>query len=341
MEDRYTFRLSIVVPMYNEQAVIEPFFDRLFPVLERITPDWEVVCVNDGSRDETLAILLEMMQRESRLKILDLSRNFGKEVALTAGLDHVTGDAAVPIDADLQDPPEVIEQFVACWRDGYDVVIGIRGDRSADNPAKRITAFLFYDLFNRVSDLSIPANAGDFRLMDRRVIEVLKRLPERTRFMKGLFAWAGFRQTIVTFPREARVAGSGKWKIWKLWNFALEGLFSFSSLPLRVWTYFGGTLALLAFLYMMYTIVKTIVVGIDVPGYGSIVSLLLFSLGVNLIGIGMLGEYIGRIFTEVKRRPLYVIRDRFGFADVAGSGTRDDRRSSPGREKRLAHGQIE
>ncbi len=334
MDDRHDFRLSIVVPMYNEQAVLEPFFHRLLPVLDRITSDWEVVCVNDGSRDETLAVLLVMLQRDPRIKVVDLSRNFGKEVALTAGLDHVTGDAVVPIDADLQDPPEVIEQFVARWRDGYDVVIGVRRDRAADNPAKRITAYLFYDLFNRVSNLSIPPNAGDFRLMDRRVVEVLKRLPERTRFMKGLFAWAGFRQIIVTFPREARVAGLGKWKVWTLWNFALEGLFSFSSLPLRIWTYFGGTLALLAFLYMVYTIVKTLVVGVDVPGYGSIVTLLLFSLGVNLIGIGMLGEYIGRIFTEVKRRPLYVIRDRFGFADLPGFGTRDDRRSLSTREMR-------
>lgn len=335
MADKSSPRLSVIVPMYNEQAVIEPFFDHIIPVLDRLELDWEIICVNDGSRDGTLAILLAKSQRDERIKVIDLARNFGKEIALTAGLDHASGDAIVPIDADLQDPPELIEDFVARWREGYDVVIGMRADRSSDHFAKRTSAAWFYRLFNRLSHLPIPPNAGDFRLMDRQVVEVLKCLPERTRFMKGLFAWPGFRHTIVTFERQPRIAGTGKWKAWQLWNFALEGLFSFSSVPLRVWSYFGLMLASLAFVYMIFTIVKTLILGIDVPGYGSIITVLLFSLGVNLIGIGMLGEYMGRIFTEVKRRPLYVIRDRFGLLDLSGPALRDDRGliSIPTRER--------
>lgn len=314
------YTLSVVVPMYNEAEAIEGFFTRLVPVLAQAAPHFEIVCVNDGSSDATLAALQVAQATWPSIKIVNLTRNFGKEAALTAGLDFCSGDAVVPIDADLQDPPEVITDFVNRWREGADVVVGVRSDRSADTIVKRVTAQWFYALFNRFSDTPIPCDAGDFRLMDRQVVEVLQRLPERTRFMKGLFAWVGFRTEEVNYVREARRAGKGKWKAWALWNFALEGIFSFSTTPLKIWMYFGVLVASLSIGYMLFLILRTLIIGIDVPGYTSLAVLILFSLGLNLVNMGIIGEYIGRIYTEVKGRPIYVVAPPFGQDLTAATG---------------------
>jgi glycosyltransferase involved in cell wall biosynthesis len=312
--------LSLVVPFYNEEASCPAFFARVLPVVERVTADYEIVCVDDGSMDRTCQLLAAEHLKNRRIKLLSLSRNFGKEQALTAGLDHALGRAVIPLDADLQDPPEVIAELVARWREGFDVVLAVRADRCSDTWMKRFTAHLFYRLIGRLADCPIPPNAGDFRLLDRRVVDALKLLPERTRFMKGLFAWLGFRQTQVEYTRAARVAGDSKWRYWRLWNLALEGLFSFSTLPLRIWTYAGLLVALVALAFAAFIVGRTLISGVDVPGYASIVALLSFFSGVNMIGLGILGEYLGRVFTEVKRRPNYLIRDRLGFGEYAVGG---------------------
>jgi glycosyltransferase involved in cell wall biosynthesis len=322
--------ISVVVPMHDEALVCEVFFARIVPVLESLDAAYEIVCVNDGSGDDTLERLRAARADNPRIKIIDLSRNFGKELALTAGLDHASGDAVIPIDADLQDPPEVIPELVEKWREGNDMVLAIRSDRSSDSLAKRASAALFYRLIGRVGEVPIPADAGDFRLMDRRVVEVLRTLPERTRFMKGLFAWLGFRQARVLYSRPPRAAGESKWRFWALWNFAVEGIVSFTTLPLRVWTYFGLLVAAAALAYMAFIIVRTLILGIDVPGYASIIVLILFFSGLNMIGLGILGEYLGRVFIEVKRRPLYLVREAFGFDDgVAPTPGGRERRQRP------------
>ncbi len=309
------FRLSLVVPMYDEEAVCTLFFERVIPIISEISVDFEIVCVNDGSRDRTLEMLRAANLRDPRIKVVDLSRNFGKELALTAGLDHATGDAIVPIDADLQDPPELLPEMVEHWRQGSDVVLAVRSDRSSDGRIKRITAGLFYRLMGQVGEVAIPAHAGDFRLMDRRVVEALKQLPERTRFMKGLFAWLGFHQSVVYYKRPERAAGETKWHYWRLWNLALEGIFSFSTLPLRVWSYLGMVVASVAMCYLVFIVVRTVVFGIDVPGYASLLSVVLLFNGLIMVGLGVIGEYLGRVFIEVKRRPLYLVRETLGFSD--------------------------
>ena len=242
------FRVSVVVPMHNEEPLVDTFLDRMESVFDKFSCDYEIVCVNDGSTDGTLAKLLERRKLCSRIVVVDLSRNFGKESALTAGIDIATGDALIPIDADLQDPPELIPQMIEKWRAGYDVVYGVRTDRGADTAVKRWTAGGFYRFYNRVADTPIPLDTGDFRLIDRRVAEVLRQLPERNRFMKGLFAWVGFKQTSVEYARSKRSAGRTKWNYWRLWNFAMDGVTSFSTLPLRVWSYVGSLVALISFL---------------------------------------------------------------------------------------------
>ncbi|HYC02301.1 MAG TPA: glycosyltransferase family 2 protein [Azospirillaceae bacterium] len=305
--------VSVVVPMYNEEEGIDLFYREVTEALEACTRSFEIVCVNDGSRDGTLAKLAALAARDSRIRVVDLSRNFGKEVALTAGIDHAAGSAVIPIDADLQDPPSLIPAMVEKWRDGYEVVLAARADRGSDTALKRWTAQSFYWVMSRVGEVPVPRNVGDFRLMDRKVVEALSRLPERTRFMKGLFAWLGFRQTVVTYSRAPRAAGQTKWKYWKLWNFALDGIVSFSTLPLKIWTYGGIAVALAALVYMMLLVVDTLIHGIDVPGYASIMAGLLFFSGVNMIGLGILGEYLGRVFIEVKQRPLYLVRETWGF----------------------------
>ncbi len=308
------FRLSLVVPIYNEDQVAALFVERVLPIVARITPDFEILFVNDGSRDGTMEVLRAIHRREPRVKIITLSRNFGKEVALTAGLDHATGDVVVPIDADLQDPPELIAEMVRGWQAGADVVLAIRRDRSTDSRFKRFTAQLFYRFMRRIGEIQIPSNAGDFRLMDRRVVDALKRLPERTRFMKGLFAWLGFRTMEVYYDRPARAAGETKWRFWKLWNLALEGIFSFSTLPLRIWSYIGLAVSLFAAAYLIWFVLKTLIMGIDTPGYASLLSVVLLFSGLNMLGLGIIGEYLGRVFMETKQRPLYLVQEWVGVA---------------------------
>jgi glycosyltransferase involved in cell wall biosynthesis len=311
---RPAVELSLVVPFYNEEEAIQLFFERIVPVMNALGRPYEIVCVNDGSRDRTFAMLAAASLRYPGIvRVIDLSRNFGKEAALTAAIDHAVGRAVIPIDADLQDPPEVIAELVARWDEGNDVVLAIRADRSSDTWLKRKTAEWFYRCIGRISDVEIPANAGDFRLMDRRVVDAMQLLPERARFMKGMFAWVGFKTATVTYTRAPRSAGTTKLRFWRLWNFALEGIVSFSSLPLRIWSYLGFAIALAAAIYTLVVVVKTLVFGVDVPGYASIIVLLLVSSGLNMIGLGILGEYVARIFVEVKNRPVYLVRERVGF----------------------------
>jgi glycosyltransferase involved in cell wall biosynthesis len=307
--------LSVVVPMYNEAEVIAPLFDRVLPVLESITDDFEIVCVDDGSTDNTLDLLRAWNRRDKRVKTISLTRNFGKEAALTAGLRISSGQAVVPLDADLQDPPEVIPQLVEKWREGFDMVLAVRSDRAGDSWLKRKSAALFYSVINRMSTTPVPDNTGDFRLMSRKVIDALLKLGERNRFMKGIFGWVGFSQTSIHYSRPSRVAGTSKWHYWKLWNFALDGMLSFSTAPLRIWTYLGVIVALFALSYMTYVIAKTLIFGADVPGYASIIVLLLFTSGLNMIGLGIIGEYLGRVFMEVKKRPLYLVDEEIGIGD--------------------------
>lgn len=304
-------RISLVSPFYNEEKGVANFFDRINEVFKDLQDGYEleVVCVNDGSRDNTYGELLKAKQENQYITIVDLSRNFGKESAISAGLDFATGDAIIPIDSDLQHPPEVIHELVQEWEDGAEVVLAKRVDRDTDRTLQKITANLFYRVHNKISDIEIPADVGDFRLMDRKVVEALKTLPENTRFMKGLFAWVGFSTTTVEYKVAPREYGSSSFNTWKLWNFAIEGITSFSSVPLRVWTYLGFGLSLSSLLYAVYLLIKTLFFGADTPGFASIMITILFASGVQLIGIGVLGEYIGRIFSESKRRPVYIVRN--------------------------------
>jgi glycosyltransferase involved in cell wall biosynthesis len=299
--------LSIVVAMFNEEASIDAFFTEIDAVAARLPLGVEYVCVNDGSRDGTLAKLLARQAQDKRIRIVDLARNFGKEAAMTAGLAHARGDAVVVIDADLQDPPELIEQFVAKWREGFEVVYGIRASRASDSFTKRLTAEAFYKLFNRITAVPIPSDAGDFRLLDRKVVDALLTFPERNRFMKGLFAWVGFKQIGVPFVRQPRVLGKTAWNYWKLINFAIDGVTGFSTVPLRVWSFVGAVVSLIGFSYALFLIIRTLIFGIDVPGYASIMVTVLFLGGVQLLCLGMLGEYMGRLYMETKGRPIYIV----------------------------------
>jgi len=305
-------QLSLIVPFYNEEASIGHFVKSILPVVDGIAEtDWEIVCVDDGSSDATLRELVSLSETDRRFRVLELSRNFGKEAALTAGLDAATGDAVIIIDADLQDPPDVIPQMVQAWREGAEVVLGKRVDRSSDSMLKRKTAAWFYSLHNRLTHIRIPENVGDFRLMDRCVVEALGRLPERQRFMKGLFAWVGFRTVTIDYVRAPRAAGTTKFSGYSLWNFALEGFTSFSSAPIRLWTYLGTIGAFLAILYAIFIVFRTIFWGNSVPGYASLFVAIIFFSSVQIISIGMLGEYIGRIYMETKQRPIYVLRRKY------------------------------
>lgn len=311
--DKDDVELSVVVPIYNEEPNIDYLFERLIPVLDRLNLKYEVVCVDDGSKDNTLNYLVEHHHRNPSIKVINLSRNFGKEIALTAGIDHATGAAVVPIDADLQDPPELIEELVAKWREGYDVVYATRRLRRGESWLKRLSANTFYQTITRMSPVEIPRNTGDFRLLDRRVVDALKQLPERNRFMKGLFAWVGFKQTSILYDRPQRYKGVTKWNYRRLWNLAIDGITSFSFLPLKVWSYLGLALSLLAFIYASFLIIRTLILGIDVPGYASLMVAVLFLGGVQLLSLGIIGEYLGRVYEEVKRRPLYLVRECHGF----------------------------
>ena len=276
---------------------------------------FELVLVDDGSRDRSILFAKEELRKRPQITatIISLSRNFGKEAALTAGLEAANGDVVVPLDADLQDPPSVIEGMLARWREGYDVVYAVRRQRAGESKTKRFTAHSFYRLMGRLSKAGIPADTGDFRLMDRCVVDALLKLPERSRFMKGLFAWVGFRQTAIYYDRDSRKLGQTSWNYWKLWNFAIDGVTSFSRMPLQVWSYAGLAIALLALGYGGWMILRTLLFGIDLPGYASLMTAVLFLGGIQLIGMGVLGEYLGRVFEEVKSRPLYLTRERLFF----------------------------
>lgn len=312
--------LSVVVPAYNEREVLPEFHRRTVDVLDGLNADWELIYVNDGSGDDTLDVLLRLRREEPRMIVVDLSRNFGKEIALTAGLDHARGDAVVVIDADLQDPPEVIPQLLEGWREGNDVVYARRIAREGETLVKKATARLFYRLIRRVSRIDIPEDTGDFRLLSRRALESLKRLREQHRFMKGLFAWIGYAQKAVLYRRDPRYAGRTKWNYWRLWGLALEGITSFTTAPLKVASYLGFATALVAFLYSMIIIYKTLVFGESVRGYPSLMVVILFLGGIQLIAIGIIGEYLGRMFDETKARPLYLVK---GFYAIEAAARQD------------------
>jgi glycosyltransferase involved in cell wall biosynthesis len=318
--------VSLVVPFYNEQEALHTFFDRIRTVLGGLHDyDFEIVCVDDGSRDGTVRDLLLCAQRDPRIVVVELSRNYGKEAAITAGLEAAKGDAAVVLDADLQDPPELIPEMLSKWREGDDMVVAKREDRSSDTLFKRWTAKIFYKLHNRISKVQLPENVGDFRLLSRGVIDAVMRLPERHRFMKGLFAWVGFRVGIVTYARPERAAGQTKFSPWRLCSLALDGIYSFSTVPLRALTIVGMVCAAGTLAYLLKVIVKTWIFGIDVPGYASLIVVQLFFGSLQLIAIGVTGNYIGRIYEEVKQRPLYIVRqvhrDSTQQSRVAKTGT--------------------
>ncbi|MBS0321479.1 MAG: glycosyltransferase family 2 protein [Proteobacteria bacterium] len=304
--------LSLVVPVYNEAAGLDAFVARTRAVLDGLGLPWEIVFVDDGSRDVSVVTLLAARERDARLKVVELSRNFGKEVALAAGLDHADGEAVIPIDADLQHPPELIPELVAAWRAGSDMVIAVRRNARQEGWARRSASRLFDRLFRRVASVDLPVGAGDFRLLSAPVVRALRKLPERARFMKGLYAWVGFRYTTVPYAVEPRAGGTSGHDGGRLWRLALDGITAFSAVPLKAASVIGFLIALVALLYGAYLVVKTLVLGIDVPGYASTITLVLFLGGLQLIGLGVLGEYVARIYDEVKGRPLYVVRARHG-----------------------------
>lgn len=298
--------ISVVVPAFNEAAGLPRFHARLLAALSGV-PNWEVVYVNDGSTDATLAEIEVLRRTDERVAVVSLSRNFGKEIATTAGLDHASGDAVVVIDADLQDPPEVIPELIAAWRQGFDMVYARRRSRAGESWLKRRTARGFYRLMQRMGDLKLPEDTGDFRLMSRRAVDAVRQLREQHRFMKGLFAWVGYPTTFVLYDRDARCAGVSKWSYWKLWNLALEGITSFTVMPLKLATYVGLAVALLSVVYAAEVMIKTLVIGNTVAGYPSLMTVVLFLGGVQLMFLGVIGEYLGRVFNETKQRPLYLV----------------------------------
>ncbi len=318
--------LSVIIPFYNEGGNVEALFARLTPVLDSLDLAWEVVCVNDGSRDDTLQRLVAAHDRDGRIKVIDLSRNFGKELALSAGLAHSRGDAVVPMDADLQHPPEVLPLFIAKWREGYEVVVAARHARVGQNWKHRFFARAFYWIFDNLSEVKLPREVGDFRLMDRKVVAVINRMPERTRFMKGIFAWVGFRQAVIPYEQGERAGGDTKWGFVKLLRFAIDGLTAFSTFPLRVWSLVGMAVSGFAFVYIVMRLMRTLFFGVDVPGYESLIVSVLFMGGLQLITLGIIGDYLGRVFNEVKGRPLFVVRSAHGFQEE----TMPQTRPSPG-----------
>jgi polyisoprenyl-phosphate glycosyltransferase len=300
--------LSFVVPVYNEVDAVGPFVVEINRTLADKDVLIELVFVNDGSTDDTLGALLALQQRDTRIRVVDLTRNFGKEAALSAGLAISTGNVVVPIDVDLQDPPALVLSMLEKWRQGYEVVLARRADRGSDSWAKRFTANWFYRVHNLMAEPRLPENVGDFRLIDRAVVEALGHLPESRRFMKGLFAWAGFRTAVIDYVRQPRCAGETKFNGWRLWNFAIEGITSFSIAPLRIWSYVGLTVALLSFLYGCFILLRVLLFGVDTPGFASLFITVAFLGGLQLLGIGVIGEYLGRTYIESKRRPVFLVR---------------------------------
>ncbi len=311
-DEELSVTLSVIIPMFDEAEGLDRLFAELEQILALAGCSYEIICVNDGSRDETLRRLVAHRERNCAIKVINLSRNFGKDIALTAGIIYSCGSAVLPFDADLQDPPNLIPLMLERWREGYEIVNAVRRGRE-DGLLKRIGATLFYRLYNAIADMKIPPEVGDFRLIDRKVVDILKQFPERTRFMKGLFAWVGFRQIEIPFDRPSRRTGTTSWGFRRLSSFATDGITAFSTVPLRIATYFGLSFFLLAILYTAFLIVRVVLVGRDTPGYASLmVTMLLFG-GLQFTALGVLGEYIGRIYQEVKRRPLFIIDHTAGF----------------------------
>jgi polyisoprenyl-phosphate glycosyltransferase len=304
---------SIVIPVYNEAEVLPTLYQRLTQVMESLGERYEVIFVNDGSRDVSPFLIRELQAKDERVKLISLSRNFGHQTAITAGLDHSVGQAVVVMDADLQDPPEVIPQMIDKWREGHEVVFAMRERRSGEGLFKRATAAVFYRLLRQLTAIEIPLDAGDFRLMSRRAVEALKVVRERNRFMRGLAAWVGFRQTSITFVRDVRYAGKTKYPLRKMMRFALNGLTSSTTVPLQLSTYLGFAVSLISLFYMVYVIGRKLFTDQFVPGWASVIVAVLFLGGIQLISLGIIGEYIGRIYEEVKQRPLYVIDESVGF----------------------------
>ena len=309
--------ISIVVPIYNEEDVLAQFHDAVDKALSTLAVDLEIVYINDGSTDNTLQRINSLRASDKRITLIDLSRHFGKEIALSAGLHKAAGDAVVIIDADLQDPPQLIPELIKEWENGYDVVYAKRTLRDGESILKKTTAHLFHRIIQRVGKFSIPQDAGDFRILSRRAVNALNTFKEHHRFMKGLFAWIGFKQKAVLYKRDSRRAGKSKWNYWRLWNFALEGITSFTIAPLKISTYIGTITALGAFSYGIYMVIETLLHGNDVPGYPSLIVIVLMLGGVQLVAIGILGEYLGRVFNETKQRPLYFINEYLPSKHVA------------------------
>ncbi|WP_298564164.1 glycosyltransferase family 2 protein [uncultured Aliiroseovarius sp.] len=302
--------ITLIIPVYNEMDSIQPFLECCDSALAELRDscEFEFLFVNDGSADRTEAIITQAREKDARISLVNLSRNFGKEAALSAGLTHAAGDAVIPMDVDLQDPPEVIPQMIAAWRQGAKVVNAHRATRDEDTWLKRTSAGMFYRLFNLVAEYPIPIGVGDFRLLDRDVVQAINALGERSRFNKAIFSWVGFETVEVSYERPARLAGETQWSYWKLWKLALDGIFAASTMPLRVWTYVGLSMALMSFLYSAFLFVRTLIFGVDTPGYASTAILILTFGGMNLFALGIIGEYVGRIYTEVRQRPLYIVR---------------------------------
>jgi len=305
--------ISVVVPCYNEEDVIRQTHSRLSNALVATGLEYEIVYVNDGSRDNTLAILRELQAADSHVRVVAFARNFGHQVAVTAGVDFATGDAVVLIDADLQDPPELITEMVRMWRDGYQVVYGVRESRTGESAFKLLTAKYFYRIINSISDVAIPLDTGDFRLMDRRVVDVLKSMPERDRFLRGMVSWIGFKQSPLHYARSERAAGGTKYPLRKMILFALDGIVSFSLVPLRLATLFGFVAAVFAMLGIAYALVLRLFTGNWAPGWTLLFITTFFLGGATLLCLGIIGEYVGRIYRELKRRPLYVVGEVHGF----------------------------
>jgi polyisoprenyl-phosphate glycosyltransferase len=314
-------RLAVVAPFYNEGAHVREFLGRLTGVLAGIDADWSIVCVNDGSSDDTILHLVGAHDRDPRIKVIDFSRNFGKEYALTAGLDHCNADAVVLMDSDLQHPPEMLPAMMAKWREGYEVVYMVRQARGDVGLIGGLGRRLFYLLFRITSDVRLPPEAGDFRLLDGVVVRAIGQLPERTRFMKGIYQWVGFRQIGLPYDEGTRQAGETKLGLWRLTALAIDGISAFSNLPLRLWGMMGAAIAGLSMIYGVMRVIRTMIHGIDVPGYESIIVAVLFLGGVQLLSLGVLGGYIGRIFNEVKGRPLYIVRRTYGLESEPQAGS--------------------
>ncbi len=308
-------RFSIVAPAYNEEEVLPEFYRRVREVMDAIGEPWELILINDGSRDNTLAVMRELHERDPRVKVISFSRNFGHQLAITAGLDYASGDAVVIIDADLQDPPEVIPELIQKWREGYDVVYAVRKERRGESWFKEWTAKLFYRLIYRITDVDIPKDTGDFRLMDRKVVETLRTMRERNRFMRGLSVWVGFKQTGVFYVREPRFAGETKYPFRKMLKFALDAITSFSYVPLQLATYVGFAIALISMVGMIVAVILRLTTGRALLGQATTLVAVLFLGGIQLIFLGIIGEYLGRIYDEVKARPLYVVAETLGFEE--------------------------